>query len=114
MVVLNDDTLVEPLLAALKENNINGGTLIDSQGMNSLLNDIHPEQVPLFASFRIWASNLHPQNKTFFSVIEDEKEQLVISLVSRVFDYFQTPGKGIAFTISLDSVVGFKNYDLER
>jgi hypothetical protein len=114
MVVLNDDALLEPLLETLRENNICGGTLIDTQGMNSLLHNIHPDHVPLFASFRIWANNLHPQNKTFFSVIENDKEQLAINLVSRVFDYFQTPGKGIAFTINLDTVVGFRNYNVER
>ena len=111
MIVLNDEDLVEPLLATLKENGVQSGTLIDTQGMNSLLYDLHPQQIPLFGSFRMWASNLHPSNKTFFSVIENDIEHKVLNVINQVFQGFENPGKGIAFTIPLDNVVGYRKYE---
>ena len=111
LIVVNEDDVLEPLLASLKEAGISGGTIIESQGVNSLLYDLGPEQVPMFASIRMWVNDIRPHNKTVFSVIEDKYEDIALEIVSKALDNFSGPGKGIAFTMNLDKVIGYRSYE---
>ena len=113
MIVINEDDVLEPLIASLKEAGIGGGTIIESQGMNSLLYDLGNDQVPMFATIRLWVNDIRPHNKTIFSVIEDQFEDVALDIVSRALDNFSRPGKGIAFTMNLDKVIGYRSYDKE-
>ena len=47
-----------------------------------------------------------PQNRTIFSVVEDEKVEPALALLQEVCGDLAAPATGIAFTLPLGRVVG--------
>ena len=62
--------------------------------------------VTYFAGLQTLISRSRPQNRTIFSVIEDEKTESALALLQEVCGDLTAPATGIAFTLPLDRVVG--------
>ncbi len=108
IIVLNNEDYLDDLLKTFQDFDVGGATIIASQGMNSVLHDLHPEQSSIFASIKVWTESLRSENKTIFLVIEDEKVEPLFEAVERVIGSLDKPGTGIVFTIPVDHVRGFK------
>ena len=108
VVVINDDSYLDPLLELFSMNKVLGGTIIDSQGLYSLRFATHPNQLPIFAPLSNWGNDVHPGNKTIFSVIDDDKEDSIMKQINDLFNGFTEQGKGIVFTVDVSKALGVK------
>ena len=102
IMVVNDPEKVDEILSGFLEIGITGATIINSEGMGRVLS----HDIPIFAGLQTLISRSRPQNRTIFSVVEDEKVDPAVALLQEVCGELATPATGIAFTIPLDRVVG--------
>jgi len=102
LAVINDAEKLDEILSGFLELGITGATIIDSQGMGQLLT----HDIPIFAGLNTLISRSRPQNRTIFSVVEDEKIEPALALLQDVCGELDRPATGIVFTIPVDRVVG--------
>jgi nitrogen regulatory protein P-II 1 len=102
IAVVNDPEKVDEILSGFLELGITGATIINSEGMGRVLS----HDIPIFAGLQTLISRSRPQNRTIFSVVEDEKVAPALDLLQEVCGDFTAPATGIAFTLPLDRVVG--------
>jgi nitrogen regulatory protein PII len=102
VAVVNDPEKIDEVLSGFLELGITGATVIHSEGMGRVLS----HDIPIFAGLQTLISRSRPQNRTIFSVIEDEKVESALGLLQEVCGNLADPATGIAFTLSLDRVVG--------
>ena len=108
--VLNKEELLEEVLAAYLEAGIPGATILDSEGMGRFLT----YEVPLFADFKEFMKGNKQDNKTIFSVIQNEKSiPRLEKLLDKVCGGLDEPGTGILFTLPLDYARGLVPADTE-
>jgi len=102
IAVVNEPEKVDEILSGFLELGITGATILNSEGMGRVLS----HDIPIFAGLQTLLSRSRPQNRTIFSVIEDEKVDPAIALLQEVCGDLTAPATGIAFTFPLDRVVG--------
>jgi hypothetical protein len=64
------------------------------------------ENMPLFAGMRGMFRAAHAHNHIIFSVIPDTLAAEVMGVMEQVLDCAHGKGRGIAFTVPVDSVIG--------
>ena len=99
---MNEPETVDEILSGFLELGITGATILNSEGMGRVLS----HDIPIFAGLQTLISRSRPQNRTIFSVIEDEKVDPAIALLQEVCGDLTAPATGIAFTFPLGRVVG--------
>jgi len=104
VLILNKVEKLEEVLEGFLEAGVTGATIIDSIGMGHVIS----EEVPIFAGLRFMFAGAKPHNKMIFSVITDDKEEPVFTVLKKILGDLGQPGTGIAFTIPLDRVEGLK------
>jgi len=104
ILILNKVEKLEEVLEGFLEVGVTGATIIDSIGMGHVIS----EEVPIFAGLRFMFAGAKPHNKMIFSVITDNKEDLVIKILKNILGDLGQPWTGIVFTIPLDRVEGLK------
>ena len=104
ILILNKVEKLEEVLEGFLEAGVTGATIIDSIGMGHVIS----EEVPIFAGLRFMFAGAKPHNKMIFSVITDDKEDPVITVLKKILGDLGQPGTGIVFTIPLDRVEGLK------
>lgn len=102
VAVVNDPEKLDEILSGYLELGITGATIIGSEGMGRLLS----HDIPIFAGLQTLISRSRPQNRTIFSVVEDEKVESALALLQDVCGNLDAPATGIAFTIPVGRVVG--------
>jgi nitrogen regulatory protein PII len=102
IAVVNDPEKVDEILSGFLELGITGATIINSEGMGRVLS----HDIPIFAGLQTLISRSRPQNRTLFSVIDDDKVEPTIALLQEVCGDLTAPATGIVFTLPLDNVVG--------
>lgn len=101
--VLNDEELLDRVLEAYTEVGIQGGTILDSEGMGRFLTF----EIPLFAGFKQFMKGNKPYNKTIFSVVRNESLIPELhKLLNEICGDLNDPGTGILFTLPVDWAVG--------
>ena len=101
IIVLNATEMLEEVLEGLIEAGISGATVVDSEGMGHIIED-----VPLFAGMRNLFRSARPRNKIIFSVVADAQAVEGIEVLDKILGCSQEKRKGIAFTVPVDSVIG--------
>ncbi len=104
VLILNKVEKLEEVLEGFLEVGVTGATIIDSIGMGHVIS----EEVPIFAGLRFMFAGAKPHNKMIFSVITDDKEDPVITVLKKILGDLGQTGTGIVFTIPLDRVEGLK------
>mgnify|MGYP000520267429 CR=1 FL=1 len=108
--VLNNEDLLDEVLAAFVEAGVPGATILDSEGMGHFLT----YEVPLFAGFKEFMKGNKPYNKTIFSVIErDEQLRRLQELIEKVCGSLANPGTGILFSVPVDFALGIRRMQQE-
>lgn len=102
IAVVNDPDKVDEILSGYLELGITGSTILSSEGMGRVLS----HDIPIFAGLQTLISRSRPQNRTIFSVIDEDKVNAAIELLQEVCGDLTAPATGIAFTLPLDRVVG--------
>ena len=104
LFILNKEEHLEEILEMFLELDITGATIIESIGMGRIL----AHDIPIFAGFRNLMQDTRPGNKTIFTVIHDEKVELVIKGIEQICGCLDDPGSGILITLPVSSVFGIK------
>ena len=103
IAVINQEELLDEILAGFLDIGITGATVLRSEGMGRLL----AHDIPIFAGLNSLFVRTRPQNQTIFSVIRDDaKVERAIALVQQICGDLNKPATGIVFTLPVDHVVG--------
>ena len=106
VLVLDNTDLEMDILQAWEEAGVPGVTVLDSQG-SKRSDDAGRDDLPLFVSLRSVLSGEESQNRTLFSVIDDDAvlEKAIQAAQSIVGD-FQNPHTGILFAMPISRAWG--------
>ena len=102
VAVVNDPNKLDEILSGYLELGLTGATVIGSEGMGRVLS----HDIPIFAGLQALVSGSRPQNRTIFSVVEDEQVEPIFALLADVCGELTKPATGIAFSIPVGRVVG--------
>lgn len=102
MAVIHDAERLDDVLSGFLELGVTGATVVNSEGMGSVLS----HDVPIFAGLQTLLAGSRPQNRLLLSVVPEEKVRVLVELIQDVAGRLEGPGTGIAFTIPVDSVFG--------
>ena len=91
-VVLHKTELLQDLLTKLKKAGVSGGTIIDSQGMISYIQE--SDESYILGSLRLFLEQARPDSKTMFFIIKDALGGL------------ENHNTGIAFAMPITRVEG--------
>ena len=80
IAVINEPEKIDEILSGYLELGITGATIVNSEGMGRVLS----HDIPIFAGLQTLISRSRPQNRTIFSVIEDEKIDPALELLQEV------------------------------
>ena len=103
VIVLNATEMLEEVLEALIETGIGGATVIDSEGMGHIIED-----VPLFAGMRSLFRSARPRNKIVLSAIADSQAREGLDVLEKILECSHEKGNGIAFIVPIESVIGIR------
>jgi nitrogen regulatory protein PII len=104
--VLEHTEHLSTILEKFAKIGVSGTTALDSTGMGRMLLESHAD-VPVAKTIAKVVAGHQPTNKTLFAVIEEEETlKKAIEAIKSICGDLNKPGKGILFTISLDSVEG--------
>ncbi len=102
VAIINDPERLDEVLSGLLDLGVRGATVFASEGMGSRL----AKDIPLFARLQTPVSRSRPQNRTIFTIVDDEGVDAVLALLQRVCGDLSDPDTGIAFTVPVGRVVG--------
>ena len=102
VAVINDPEKLDEILSGFLELGITGATIVNSEGMGSLLS----HDIPIFAGLQTLISGSRPQNRMLLSVVPAEIVEPALALLQDVVGNLSAPATGIAFTLPVDRVVG--------
>ncbi len=104
--ILNKIELQNELLKKLIENDVNGGTIIESKGMGrELLKD---EEFHFFGSLSKIINPERKKNTTMLFALPAEKIETVIKIINQVVGDLSEPDTGVVFTLPIDFIQGNK------
>ncbi len=113
LLIVAQEKFVQDILAAFIELDINGATIINSQGMGRTL----AFEFPIFAGFMSEMKHSKPYNKTIFATIDDlEKVDKLRKLLKEIDIDFTQPDTGVLFTLPICRAIGthFEYYENEN
>ncbi len=102
VVVVHDPEKLDEILSGFLEIGITGATVLQSEGMGSVLS----EDIPIFAGLQTLVSGSRPQNRLILSVVSDDKVKPAMEILKDVSGDLGEPATGIAFTLPVDEVFG--------
>ena len=104
VAVINNDKHLTPVLDKFYDLGIKGATVINSQGMGHLIAD----HIPYFYRFAELVKPGQSENKTIFSVIQNEDTlNQAIEEIDCIVGGLNNSNTGFVFTMSIDQVAGF-------
>jgi nitrogen regulatory protein PII len=102
IAVINDPERLDDILSGFVEIGITGATVVNSEGMGRLLS----HDIPIFAGLQTLISRSRPQNRTIFSVVDDDKVEPSFELLQDVCGDLTRPATGIVMAIPVARVMG--------
>lgn len=102
VVVIHDPEKLDEILSGFLEIGITGATVLQSEGMGSVLS----QDIPIFAGLQTLVSGSRPQNRLLLSVVTHEKVRPAVAILKDVAGDLDKPATGIAFTVPVDEVFG--------
>ena len=81
VIVLNDSDMLEDVLEGLIETGVGGATVVDSEGMGHIIED-----VPLFAGMRNLFRSAKPRNNIVFSVVNEAQAAESLGVLDKILD----------------------------
>ena len=102
-IVLNQVELLEEIIEYMVENDVRGGTVLDSVGMGRIL----AYDIPIFAGFRELMVGARANNRTLMTTIADEIFDDFMDGMNKIVK-FDEPGTGVAFAVDIHKTYGIK------
>ncbi|WFA09329.1 hypothetical protein [Tissierella sp. Yu-01] len=101
-IVLNEVDYLNDILAGFVDIGVSGATVLDSQGMASVLVNGSNQGVPLFGYLKTLLEDSLPYNKTIFTVLQSEElVEKAVAVVQEVVGEISSPNVGFMFTIPI-------------
>ena len=108
VAVVNQPEKLDEILSGFVELGVRGATVIKSEGMGRVLS----HDIPIFAGLQTLLDRSRPQNRTIFTVLDDDLIEEVIVLFQEICGNLEDPATGILFTLPLDRVIGLAATEL--
>lgn len=106
ITVLNESQLLDKVLQKLAEQNIKGGTILESKGMGSEL--LRCEEFAFFGTLRKYVKKEHISNVTMLFALPEEQVELAVQIIESVVGNFDNPNTGIMMVLPIDYIKGMK------
>lgn len=103
-IVINNEEHLRELVEEFAENDIKGGTILESKGLGNLTNKYIEEGY--FTYLKIFMPSPINYNKTIFLVLDDEKIYIAKKCVRKILGDMSKANTGIMFTLNVDDVEG--------
>jgi hypothetical protein len=103
---MNKTELLEEFLHELKENDVNGATILNSTGMVRQL--IQNDDMEFIGSLKSLFENPKKDSYVILFALSNEKVATVYRVIDNVCGDLSEPNSGIAFTLSIDEIKGCK------
>jgi nitrogen regulatory protein PII len=104
--VLNQIELLDRFVRALKEAGIRGATIIPSSGMASRL--FGSDDLDIIGGLKMLFEQPRKESNVILMALEDHQVDIVFDLIDKVMGGIDKPNTGIAFTLPIDRVKGYK------
>ncbi len=105
--VMNNVTLLDRFLRRLNEHNIKGATIIPSTGMARKL--LENDDMRFIGTLKVLFDNPRVESNVILMVLPDEQTDTAYKVIEEVAGDLSQPNSGIAFTLPIENVKGFKN-----
>lgn len=102
VAVIHDPERIDEILSGFIELGITGATILNTEGMGSVLS----HDIPIFAGLQTLISGSRPQNRMIFSVLPTSLVDSAVDLLREVMGDLEKPATGIVFTPPVDRVEG--------
>ena len=102
VVVVHDPEKLDEILSGFLEIGITGATVLQSEGMGSVLS----QDIPIFAGLQTLISGSRPQNRTIFSVVPEDRLDDALAVLQEICGNLASPATGIAVVVPVERVVG--------
>ena len=102
VAIINDPDTIDEILSGFIELGITGATILNSEGMGSVLS----HDIPIFAGLQTLISGSRPQNRMIFSVLPASLVDSAVELLQEISGDLEEPATGIVFTLPVDRVEG--------
>lgn len=101
-IVLNEVDYLNEILAGFVDIGVSGATVLDSQGMGSIIAKSSSHGIPIFGYLKTLLADALPYNKTIFTVLENEVlVNKAVALVQEVLKDISGSNTGFMFTIPI-------------
>lgn len=105
IIVLNAVSYLDDVLAGFVKIGISGATVLDSQGMGSVIVNSEYTNIPLFKSLNKLLSDSEPYSKTIFTVLKNQElVDKAVAAVQESLDDISSSGIGFMFTVPIGNV----------
>lgn len=102
VAIINDPDTIDEILSGFIELGITGATILNSEGMGSVLS----HDIPIFAGLQTLISGSRPHNRMIFSVLPASLVDSAVELLQEISGDLEEPATGIVFTLPVDRVEG--------
>ncbi|MCK4551929.1 MAG: hypothetical protein KAU02_03355 [Tenericutes bacterium] len=104
--VMNKIELLDEFLRELKSNKINGATILKSTGMVRKL--IQSNDMQFIGSLKALFDNPRKESYVILLALPKEQVETVFKIIDSVCGSLEEPNSGIAFTLPIEDIKGFK------
>jgi nitrogen regulatory protein PII len=104
--VMNKPEHLDKFLKELSKNSIKGATIISSTGMGRRL--MGNDDIPWIGSLKAILDMPRTESKVILIALPDEQVKTVYEVIEQVGGDLSQPNTGIAFTLPIDSIKGYK------
>lgn len=106
ILVLNKEECLEPILEAMLEKGLSGATVLESTGMMRVLDGDNNVDLPMLGLLRHFYSPERKTSKTMFTLIEEDKIDVLRKIINEKTGGLNKPDTGIAFAVPTTFVEG--------
>ncbi len=104
--VMNKPENLDKFLKELNKQSIKGATIVSSTGMGRRL--AGSDDIPWIGSLKAILDTPRSESKVIMLALPDEQVKTVYDIIEQVGGDLTQPNTGIAFTVPIDSIKGYK------
>lgn len=105
--VLRNTDKLDAVLTEFSANDICGATVLDGEGMASLLYDKHDEhEIPFLGRLRPFASEAREKSKVILAAITAEQLDTAVNAIESIVGDLSDENTGIVFSLPIDFMKG--------
>ena len=108
IVILKKVECLGEILSRMMEAGISGATVVDSQGMLTVMNDDDVEAPPIFGSLRKFLNPERESQKMILVLLDNDQMETAKAIVDEETGGLDKPNTGILFTLPVSFAEGVR------